>query len=47
MKLRDIFTQLTYGELSQVSLGGAASGAISEENYPAVVSHIKIGRAHV
>ena len=43
MKLRDIFTQLTYGELSQVNLGGAAAGAISEENYPAVVSHINLG----
>lgn len=42
MKLSEIFTQLTHGELSQVSLGGAAAGSISEVNYGLVVSHINL-----
>lgn len=43
MLLSEIFTQLTYGELSQVSLGGGEAGAIDESNYPQVLAHINLG----
>ena len=43
MKLAEIFSQLTYGELSQISLGGADAGEINEANYPKVLSHINLG----
>ena len=45
MKLSQIFSQLTHGELSQISLGGASTGGISEENYPALVDHINLAMA--
>lgn len=43
MKLSEIFAQLTYGELSQLSLGGVEAGAINVSNYPKVVAHINLG----
>lgn len=43
MYLSEIFSQLTYGELSQLSLGGAETGEISEENYPKILAHINLG----
>lgn len=43
MKLKEIFDQLTYGELSQVSIGGGASGAIRPEDYPKIVAHVNLG----
>lgn len=43
MKLSEIFSQLTYGELSQLNLGGAESGEISVANYPKVLAHINLG----
>ena len=43
MKLIEIFTQLTYGELSQVSIGGLSNGEIAEKNYDAVLSHVNLG----
>lgn len=43
MKLAEIFSQLTYGELSQISLGGGELGAIDESNYDRVLSHINLG----
>jgi len=42
-KLSEIFEQLTTGELSQVHLGGAAHGEITEENHRAVANHVKLG----
>lgn len=42
MKLSEIFTQLTYGELSQLSLGGGESGEISPSNYPKILSHVNL-----
>lgn len=45
MKLSEIFSQLTYGELSQLSIGGAELGEISEVNYAKVLSHINLGLA--
>lgn len=43
MKLSEIFTQLTHGELSQISFGGGEAGEINEKNYEKVVSHINLG----
>lgn len=43
MKLVEIFSQLTYGELSNVSLGGVDLGEINESNYDRVLSHINLG----
>ena len=43
MKLMEIFSQLTYGELSQISIGGGAAGEINDANYDAVLSHINLG----
>ena len=43
MKLSEIFSQLTYGELSQISLGGGEMGEIHEGNYDRVLSHVNLG----
>lgn len=43
MKLSEIFSQLTYGELSQLSLGGADVGEIDSNNYPKILSHVNMG----
>ena len=43
MKLSEVFTQLTYGELSQLSLGGASEGTINSSNYKQVVQHVNLG----
>lgn len=43
MKLTEIFTQLTYGELSQISMGGGEAGEINEKNYDRLLSHINLG----
>ena len=43
MKLAEIFSQLTYGELSQVSLGGGEAGVIDATNYKHVITHINLG----
>ena len=43
MKLSEIFSQLTYGELSQISLGGGEAGEIHEGNYDRVLSHVNLG----
>jgi hypothetical protein len=43
MKLQQVFTQLTSGELSQLSIGGGESGEINESNYKKVVPHINLG----
>jgi hypothetical protein len=42
MRIKEIFDQLTSGELSQVKLGGAEEGAIPEAKYPVVVNHINL-----
>ena len=42
MKLIEVFNQLTSGELSQLCIGGAAEGEITEANYPKVVNHINL-----
>lgn len=43
MKLSEIFTQLAYGELSQLALGKNSDGELSEANFPALVSHVNLG----
>lgn len=43
MKLSEILTQLTHGELSNVFIGGAEAGQVTEANLPIVVSHINLG----
>lgn len=43
MKLKEIFDQLTYGELSQVSIGGGDIGEIREPDYPKVAAHVTLG----
>lgn len=43
MTLQEIFDQLTYGELSQLSIGGGEVGAITENNYPKVLAHVNLG----
>lgn len=42
MKLSEIFTQLTVGELSQLSIGGSADGKIAESNYPKIIPHVNL-----
>ena len=39
MELQDIFDQLTYGELANLSIGGSDSGGISLDNTPKIISH--------
>ena len=43
MKLQDIFDQLSYGEFSQLCIGGQEPGVISEENYARVLAHVGLG----
>jgi len=43
MLLKEIFTQLTYGELSQIGLGGNQAGEISEKNYERILVHVNLG----
>lgn len=43
IKLSDVFSQLTYGELSQVSIGGGDAGQINDDNYEQVLAHINLG----
>lgn len=45
MKLSEIFTQLTVGELSQLGVGGAKSGMIAEADYPKILGHVNLGLA--
>lgn len=45
MKLSEIFSQLTTGELSQLSIGGAQKGAIAEADYHKVLNSVNLGLA--
>jgi hypothetical protein len=45
MKLAEVFTQLTYGELSQLNIGGAEAGAIDDTNYAKILPHVNLGLA--
>lgn len=37
MKLRDLFTKLSYGELSNLSMSGEANGTIAEASHPRLI----------
>jgi hypothetical protein len=43
MKLKEIFDQLTFGELSQISIGGGEAGAIRPQDYARMVAHVNLG----
>ena len=44
MLLEDVFDHLTYGELFQLSIGGAEEGGfIAVDDYPKIVPHINLG----
>jgi len=43
MRLSEIFTQLTHGELSQISIGGGEAGAIDDSNYARMLPHVNLG----
>ena len=43
MNLKEIFDQLTYGELSQISIGGGAAGQIRPADHAKLVAHTNLG----
>lgn len=43
MTLQDVFDHLTYGELSQLAIGGGEEDGITPENQHRMVSHINLG----
>lgn len=44
MKLKELFEQLTLGELKQLGIGGYEEyKAIQEKDYPEIVSHVNLG----
>lgn len=43
MTLQDVFDHLTYGELSQLQIGGAEESGITPENQYRMVTHINLG----
>jgi len=43
MKLQEIFDQLTYGELSNLNIGGVPEGGITECNWASVMASINLG----
>jgi hypothetical protein len=43
MKIQEVFDHLSYGEFSQLNLGGAGQGVIDEANYSRVINHIQLG----
>lgn len=43
MKLSEIFKQLSYGELSQLQLGGSGTGVIADGDYDRLVGCINLG----
>lgn len=42
MTLGEIFKQLTYGELSQLSMGGSEGGRVRPEDYERVTAHVNM-----
>ena len=42
MTLQEIFKQLTYGELSQISIGGVENGQINETNFDQILANFFI-----
>lgn len=42
MNLKEVFDQLTFGELSQLAIGGNDNGAIAPKNYDRMVAHTNL-----
>lgn len=45
MKLKEIFDQLSYGELSQLAIGGGNVGQIVPADYAKMAAHVNLGLA--
>jgi hypothetical protein len=43
MNIKDLFRQLSYGELSNLSIGGSGSGEIKADKYPQLVHYLNDG----
>ncbi len=43
MQLSEIFSQLSYGEMSNLKLGSGAPGTFSPEDYSRMIGHINLG----
>jgi hypothetical protein len=43
MTLQEIFDQLSYGELSQISMGGSGDAGINEANWERVLASVNLG----
>lgn len=43
MKLQEVFDQLSAGEFSQLSIGGANAGVLDAGNYSKVIGHVNLG----
>jgi len=43
MNLQEVFDQLSAGEFSQLSIGGANAGVIDESNYKKILGHVNLG----
>ena len=43
MKLSEVFTQLAYGELSQLFIGTNNEGELTEDSYPILLAHVNLG----
>lgn len=43
MKLSEVFTQLAYGELSQLFIGTNQEGELTEDSYPILLAHVNLG----
>lgn len=43
MQLSEVFSQLSYGELSQLSIGSGEMGVIDSANYDRMLSHVNLG----
>ncbi|MCK5915253.1 MAG: hypothetical protein KAG92_03860, partial [Deltaproteobacteria bacterium] len=42
MTLGEVFKQLTYGELSQLSMGGSEGGRVRPEDYERITAHVNM-----
>ena len=47
MKLEDLFSRLSYGELSNLSIGNEGRGSIKEEDIPKLVAHVNDGLTRI
>lgn len=47
MVLSELFKYLSYGELSQLSLGTGSGGEISESDFPTLAAHVNLGLSQI